>query len=325
MDAIVRDVLQFDRFELDLGLACLRIGGETVDLRPKAFAVLKLLAENAGRLVSKDTLTRTVWPDISVGDDSLSQCIHELRQVLGDKDHRLIKTVSRRGYVLDAKRGTVATALPPNQTRSAGRWRTVGAGVLVVCALGIAVLSISDARQPIQSLLDRWMAGTDNLMSTTDMQRVAALAASKELPLPAYRIHSPPPDVAESTRRFLGVWVTDTGWINSNRQFMMIVTNVWKDGSFTGYLVNGPAKLHSRVPGPAFSGTFAGHIENGTLRYDGNSGMHLASFMPDGRIEFRLAYQDGTVGVALLSPAWTSSDDALRVGAAASPAQPKTP
>jgi len=39
---------------------------------------------------------------VSVGDDSLVQCIHELRQKLGDDGRRLIKTVSRRGYLLDA-------------------------------------------------------------------------------------------------------------------------------------------------------------------------------------------------------------------------------
>jgi sulfatase modifying factor 1 len=102
MDHIVHRVLRFDRFALDLARGCLRAGDQEIDLRPKTFEVLCYLAENAGRLVPKQELFEAVWPDVSVCDDSLVQCIRELRQKLGDDDRRLIKTVSRRGYLLDA-------------------------------------------------------------------------------------------------------------------------------------------------------------------------------------------------------------------------------
>src|SRR5262249_45046686 len=96
-------VISFDRFELDLGRGCLRIGGQEIDLRPKTFDVMRYLAENAGRLVSKQELSAVVCPGVTVSEDSLVQCIRELRQKLGDNEHRTIKTVSRRGYLLDAK------------------------------------------------------------------------------------------------------------------------------------------------------------------------------------------------------------------------------
>ena len=102
MDQIVPRSLQFERFTLDLSRGCVRAGGREIELSPKAFAVLRLLAENAGRLVSKQELHDAVWPDVTVTDDSLVQRIRELRQSLGDDDHSLIKTVSRRGYLLDA-------------------------------------------------------------------------------------------------------------------------------------------------------------------------------------------------------------------------------
>jgi len=93
--------LRFDRFTLDLTRGCLRMGEQGIDLRPKAFEVLCHLAENAGRLVPKQELRDAVWPNVVVSDDSLVQCIGELRQKLGDGEHHLIKTVSRRGYLLD--------------------------------------------------------------------------------------------------------------------------------------------------------------------------------------------------------------------------------
>ena len=93
--------MRFDPFTLDLTRGYLRAGEQDVDLRPKAFKVLCHLAENAGRLVPKQQLYEAVWPNVVVSDDSLVQCIGELRQKLGDHEHRLIKTVSRRGYLLD--------------------------------------------------------------------------------------------------------------------------------------------------------------------------------------------------------------------------------
>src|SRR5262249_6740584 len=102
MDQILRKSLEFDRFALDLTRGCLRIGETEVDLRPKTFEVLRHLAENAGQLVSKQSLYEAVWPDVTVTEDSLVQCIRELRQHLGDDDRSLIKTVSRRGYLLNA-------------------------------------------------------------------------------------------------------------------------------------------------------------------------------------------------------------------------------
>jgi len=108
MDHIVHRVLRFDRFVLDLARGCLRAGDQDIDLRPKTFEVLCYLAERAGRIVSKQELFEAVWPNVSVCDDSLVQCIRELRQKLGDDDRRLIKTVSRRGYLLDATVGTQA-------------------------------------------------------------------------------------------------------------------------------------------------------------------------------------------------------------------------
>ena len=102
MDHIVHRVWRFDRFALDLARGCLRAGDQAIDLRPKTFEVLCYLAENAGRLVLKQELFEAVWPTVTVCDDSVVQCIRELRHKLGDDDRRLIKTVSRRGYLLDA-------------------------------------------------------------------------------------------------------------------------------------------------------------------------------------------------------------------------------
>jgi len=101
LDVAVSRVLYFDRFSLDLARGCLRAGDQNIELRPKTFEVLKFLATNAGRLIAKQEFYDAVWPNVIVSDDSIAQCIRELRSRLGDDDHSLIKTVSRRGYLLD--------------------------------------------------------------------------------------------------------------------------------------------------------------------------------------------------------------------------------
>src|SRR5262249_47991729 len=118
MNQVVHRVLRFERFALDLTRGRLRAGDDDIQLRPKAFEVLCYLAANAGRLVLKQELYEAVWPDVTVSDDSIVQCIGELRHKLGDDDRRLIKTVARRGYLFDAavseepSRPDVSGALP---------------------------------------------------------------------------------------------------------------------------------------------------------------------------------------------------------------------
>src|SRR5262245_52597276 len=105
-------VLCFDRFALDLTRGCLRHADQDIALPPKAFEVLRYLAENAGRLIPKDELIKAVWSDVFVSDDSLVQCIALLRNELGDTDRRLIKTVLRRGYRFDVPVSLEAAVVP---------------------------------------------------------------------------------------------------------------------------------------------------------------------------------------------------------------------
>ena len=75
--------------------------GQEVTIRPQSLEVLHLLANNPGETVSKDEIFATVWQNISVTDDSLVQCISDIRRTLGDTERTLLKTIPRRGYSLD--------------------------------------------------------------------------------------------------------------------------------------------------------------------------------------------------------------------------------
>ena len=79
-------------------------GSCTRRLSPRAMGVLVVLAEAGGAVVSRDDLMDAVWPDVHVGDDSLTQAVTELRRTLGQKKDTTpyIVTVPKSGYRLVA-------------------------------------------------------------------------------------------------------------------------------------------------------------------------------------------------------------------------------
>jgi adenylate cyclase len=107
--------LRFGSYFLDLDRLSLHGSQGQVELRPKSFHVLRHLVENASRAVTKEELIRAVWPDVSVTDESVTRCISDVRQALGDQARELIRTLPRHGYLLDAsvtKEGAAAAAMP---------------------------------------------------------------------------------------------------------------------------------------------------------------------------------------------------------------------
>ena len=70
-------------------------GGEAIPLQPKIFDALLLFVRNAERLVRREELIETLWPDTHVSDANLTNVIVTLRKVLGRAS---IQTVSKFGY-----------------------------------------------------------------------------------------------------------------------------------------------------------------------------------------------------------------------------------
>lgn len=99
----VDQVFTFGGFTLDLRKGLLHRDNAPAYLRPKAHALLTHLARNIGRVVPKSELMDTVWPGVFVTEDSLTQSIREIRKVLGDEKQELVRSISRRGYMLTAQ------------------------------------------------------------------------------------------------------------------------------------------------------------------------------------------------------------------------------
>jgi DNA-binding winged helix-turn-helix (wHTH) protein len=74
--------------------------GMVLNLRPKTFDVLRYLVENPDRIISRGELLEAVWPGVFVTDDSLTQCIAEVRRALAPGGASLLRTMPKRGYIL---------------------------------------------------------------------------------------------------------------------------------------------------------------------------------------------------------------------------------
>lgn len=110
---------RFGPFVLDVADRSLKRDGAPVALTPKLFDLLVALVTNAGRLVEKDALLRSVWPDVAVEEGNLTKGVFSLRQLLEQEGTRYIETVPKRGYRFAAVVTHEPPAAPSPSTRTA--------------------------------------------------------------------------------------------------------------------------------------------------------------------------------------------------------------
>ena len=125
--------------------------GNSIDLRPQAFAVLRYLFENPNRLVTKRELMQSVWAGTAVTDDSLVQCIHEIRRALKDDGHAILTTKSRRGYRLvlpEANAAATAATSPASKRPRRPPLAVIVGSLLLVFAVGAAAWWMPRAPPP---------------------------------------------------------------------------------------------------------------------------------------------------------------------------------
>jgi DNA-binding winged helix-turn-helix (wHTH) protein/TolB-like protein len=91
---------EFGSFVLDTMQHALLRNGELVPLTPKTYDTLLVLVQNSGRMLSKEELMNTLWPDRFVEESNLTQQISVIRKALAESpgEHRYIVTVPGRGY-----------------------------------------------------------------------------------------------------------------------------------------------------------------------------------------------------------------------------------
>lgn len=322
-------LIRFDRYVLDLRRGTLRLGEDDIEIRPKTFEVLKFLVENAGRLVSKDEIVAAVWPGVFVTDDSVVQCVKELRRALGQDGERLVRTVPRRGYRLEAQGvPNLAAMLPDSVERRAddepgsmvgaavrrshdhlGLAAAVGFAVLLAICLWPPVIATRDAQSAAAATTpaaaDERAAG----LNTADMQRVTAIAAKNKLILPNFVINRPAASLPPQMRRYSGIWASTIAFGGgTGRQAMLIVTDVESDGTIMGYYVYGPPTPQTIDQSPAGFTQWLGKVSDGALTYQTGRGPVTVQFTGD-NIFLVQNRTDGRRPTVTMEPVWRLADE----------------
>ncbi|WP_172295404.1 transcriptional regulator [Pseudoruegeria sp. HB172150] len=109
-------------------------------LSPRAMRLLQELAEAGGDVITRESLLERVWPDVVVGDDSLTQAIAELRRVF--EDPKVIETIPKRGYRLTA---SVLSGVEPDHLPFADTVEDFDLAAYSLCLESRMVLSRSGA------------------------------------------------------------------------------------------------------------------------------------------------------------------------------------
>jgi len=119
--------------------------GDSAGLRHQSVEVFRILQEHEGEVISRDELIRHVWPRKAVTDDSVTQCISEIRKILGDKHRSVVQTIPKKGYRLVATTETEKTEGTTGAitSRSDNRQRSTKPVVLLAVVIGTALLLLA--------------------------------------------------------------------------------------------------------------------------------------------------------------------------------------
>ncbi len=141
-------VYEFGSFRIDAAERLLFRGDELIPLTPKVADTLLVLLSNWGRIVGKDELIKSIWPDAFVDEGGLARNISALRKALGDSDGtRFIETIPKRGYRFMAPPGgegpepAEAAATPATRRPRPGIRRTAW----IVAALMLITIAAATA------------------------------------------------------------------------------------------------------------------------------------------------------------------------------------
>jgi DNA-binding winged helix-turn-helix (wHTH) protein len=158
--------------ELDTEAQSLFRDGRPVAVEPQVFDLLRLLVENADRLVTKDEIIDTVWQGRIVSDSAISARIASARKAVGcdGKTQSVIATVARRGLRLVAAVTTETAPQPASYPTQQIRYTTNARGHALAYAVTGSGPPLVRMGHNHTHLEEEWNTQTDQ----NDFQAIAA-------------------------------------------------------------------------------------------------------------------------------------------------------
>jgi DNA-binding winged helix-turn-helix (wHTH) protein len=154
---------RFATFEADAATGELRRQGIRIKLNAQPFQVLVMLLKRPGELLTREEISRELWPDGTFVDfeHGVNSAVNRIREALGDSasNPRFIETLARRGYRFLAS----VERITPKESAPTSSSPLLAAGIVAVSETVQAPLPM----QPAVKLRDRILASEDELPRTS--------------------------------------------------------------------------------------------------------------------------------------------------------------
>jgi DNA-binding winged helix-turn-helix (wHTH) protein len=244
-----RGSYRFGDFTFDPGSGELAGVSGTTRLQPQVAALLAVLIEHAGAVVSRAELQARLWPETTVEfDDGLNFCIRQLRLALGDDASapRYVETLPRRGYRFLP---SLITESPGAPLRARGRRWNVAAAIGIALAGIVALLSYNGLRgrraagdRIVLAVLPFRADTADPMMAAYQRRLFDQIMAEAA----AERMWETVKDPAAGATHVLSGSLTRQG--NSVRLFIQLVMvpghrHLWADSTLDSYAFSGNSTI----------------------------------------------------------------------------------
>lgn len=123
VERVVAKRYRFGAFEADAATGELRRQGVRVRIHAQPFQVLMMLVERPGEVVTREEISKELWPDGTFVDyeQGVNSAVNRVREALGDKANspRFVETLARKGYRFVAPVERIGEALAAEATEHA--------------------------------------------------------------------------------------------------------------------------------------------------------------------------------------------------------------
>ncbi len=165
---------RFGTFEADAAVGELRRQGIRVKLNAQPFQVLCMLLDRPGELVTREEISRELWPDGTFVDyeHGVNSAVNRIRDALGDTagSPRFVETLARRGYRFVAPVERIAPTETPPAASTPTSESVSSQNEAVIRSEGVADAESKDPWFPSAGehpLLTRILASADELPKTS--------------------------------------------------------------------------------------------------------------------------------------------------------------
>lgn len=183
MEGLLESTFSFGNIVVSPQTNVITLAGKQKRLEPRLIALLIYLAQHAQQVITRQQITATIWPDVVVGEESITQAIFALRNALGDdaKNPKYIETIPKKGYRFLAEIAAVSPVEKPPLLAPSRKLRKPTLALitgLVLCGLTLLwyILKVGQGYEIASVLPVTKMSGAECCLAVSNNRKMAFMS-----------------------------------------------------------------------------------------------------------------------------------------------------